>query len=113
MMNISSAILRGQEGCRLQVGMQMLYGTVLFIGHRATQLKKLKKQILSAVRKSECNVTDQKMVINLSLSGQGKQKWRDRVQTMVISDPAKDKRGESIAFNKFRSARRLLEGGWR
>lgn len=109
MMNISSAILRGREGCRAHVGMHILYGTVLIVGFRVTQLRKSKEQILSAV----WNVTDQKMVASLSLlEQQGKQKWSDRVQINIISDLAKDITGESIASDKFRSAKRLLEGRW-
>ncbi|MFC0472233.1 magnesium chelatase domain-containing protein [Halalkalibacter kiskunsagensis] len=72
--NVSSIGLKGLEGYRVQVEVQVSKGTesMIIVGLPDTSVKESKERVLSAIRTLECDVTDQKIVVNLSPSEQKK-----------------------------------------
>ncbi|OAS88200.1 MULTISPECIES: YifB family Mg chelatase-like AAA ATPase [Metabacillus] len=71
---ISSIGLRGLEGYRVQVEVQVSAGkeSMVIVGLPDASVKESKERVLSAVRTLNCDVTDQKIVVNLSPSEQKK-----------------------------------------
>jgi magnesium chelatase family protein len=65
---VSSIGLKGLEGYRVQVEVQISSGTELMVivGLPVASLKESKERVLSAIRTIECDVTDKKIVVNLS-----------------------------------------------
>lgn len=71
---ISSVGLKGLEGYRVQVEVQISQGTesMIIVGLPDVSVKESKERVLSAIRTLDCDVTDQKIVVNLSPSEQKK-----------------------------------------
>ena len=71
---ISSIGLKGLEGYRVQVEVQISPGTesMVIVGLPDASVKESKERVLSAVRTLDCDVTDRKIVVNLSPSEQKK-----------------------------------------
>jgi magnesium chelatase family protein len=71
---VSSIGLKGLEGYLVQVEMQISQGTesMIIVGLPDTSVKESKERVLSAIRTLDCDVTDQKIVVNLSPSEQKK-----------------------------------------
>lgn len=72
--NVSSIGLKGLEGYRVQVEVQMSRGTesMVIVGLPDASVKESKERVLSAIRSLDGDVTDQKIVVNLSPSEQKK-----------------------------------------
>ncbi|WP_227938675.1 YifB family Mg chelatase-like AAA ATPase [Alkalihalobacillus deserti] len=72
--NISSIGLKGLEGYRVQVEVQVSKGTesMVIVGLPDASVKESKERVLSAIRTLDCDVTDHKIVVNLSPSEQKK-----------------------------------------
>ncbi|GAE28083.1 Mg(2+) chelatase family protein [Halalkalibacter wakoensis JCM 9140] len=72
--NVSSIGLKGLEGYRVQVEVQVSKGTesMVIVGLPDASVKESKERVLSAIRTLDCDVTDQKIVVNLSPSEQKK-----------------------------------------
>ena len=73
---ISSIGLKGLEGYLVQVEVQISQGTesMVIVGLPDASVKESKERVLSTIRTLDCDVTDQKIVVNLSPSEQ-KKKW--------------------------------------
>ena len=71
---ISSIGLKGLEGYRVQVEVQVSKGkeSMVIVGLPDASVKESKERVLSTVRTQKCDVTDQKIVVNLSPSEQKK-----------------------------------------
>ncbi|MFK2825561.1 YifB family Mg chelatase-like AAA ATPase [Bacillus sp. B190/17] len=71
---VSSIGLKGLEGYRVQVEVQVSQGTesMVIVGLPDASVKESKERVLSAVRTLDGDVTDQKIVVNLSPSEQKK-----------------------------------------
>lgn len=71
---ISSIGLKGLEGYRVQVEVHISHGTesMVIIGLPDASVKESKERVLSAVKTLDCDVTCQKIVVNLSPSEQKK-----------------------------------------
>ena len=71
---ISSIGLKGLEGYRVQVEVQVSKGkeSMVIVGLPDASVKESKERVLSTVRTQKCDVTDQKIVVNLSPSDQKK-----------------------------------------
>lgn len=71
---ISSIGLKGLEGYRVQVEVQVSKGkeSMVIVGLPDASVKESKERVLAAVHTLKCNVTDQKIVVNLSPSEQKK-----------------------------------------
>lgn len=71
---VSSIGLKGLEGYRVQVEVQVSKGTetMVIVGLPDASVKESKERVLSAIRTLDCDVTDQKIVVNLSPSEQKK-----------------------------------------
>ncbi|WP_075983092.1 YifB family Mg chelatase-like AAA ATPase [Bacillus massilinigeriensis] len=71
---VSSIGLMGLEGYRVQVQVQISSGTesMVIVGLPDASVKESKERVLSAIRTLNCDVTDQKIVVNLSPSEQKK-----------------------------------------
>lgn len=71
---ISSIGLHGLDGYRVQVEVQISPGTesMIIVGLPDASVKESKERVLSAIRTLDCDVTDQKIVVNLSPSEQKK-----------------------------------------
>ena len=71
---ISSIGLKGLEGYRVQVQVQVLEGkeSMVIVGLPDTSVKESKERVLSAMHTLDCDMTDQKIVVNLSPSEQKK-----------------------------------------
>ncbi|SEN89225.1 magnesium chelatase family protein [Mesobacillus persicus] len=66
--------LKGLEGYRVQVEVDVSPGTesMVIVGLPDACVKESKERVLSAIRAQKCDVTDQKIVVNLSPSEQKK-----------------------------------------
>jgi magnesium chelatase family protein len=66
--------LKGLEGYKVQVEVQMTPGkeSMIIVGLPDASVKESKERVLSTLRSLECDVTDQKIVVNLSPSEQKK-----------------------------------------
>ncbi|MBE3570824.1 MAG: YifB family Mg chelatase-like AAA ATPase [Bacillales bacterium] len=71
---VSSIGLKGLEGYRVQVEVQISQGTesMVIVGLPDASVKESKERVLSSIRTLDCDVTDQKIVVNLSPSEQKK-----------------------------------------
>ena len=71
---VFSVGLRGLEGYRVQVQVEMFKATesMVIVGLPDTSVKESKERVLSAIRTLGCDVTDQKIVVNLSPADQKK-----------------------------------------
>ena len=71
---ISSIGLKGLEGYRVQVEVQVSKGkeSMVIVGLPDASVKESKERVLSTVRTQKCDVSDQKIVVNLSPSEQKK-----------------------------------------
>ena len=71
---ISSIGLKGLEGYRVQVEVQVSKGkeSMVIVGLPDASVKESKERVLSTVRTQKCDATDQKIVVNLSPSDQKK-----------------------------------------
>ena len=71
---ISSIGLKGLEGYLVQVEVQISQGTesMVIVGLPDASVKESKERVLSTIRTLDCDVTDQKIVVNLSPSEQKK-----------------------------------------
>ena len=71
---ISSIGLKGLEGYRVQVQVQVTEGkeSMVIVGLPDTSVKESKERVLSAVHSLGCDMTEQKIVVNLSPSEQKK-----------------------------------------
>ena len=71
---ISSIGLKGLEGYRVQVEVQISKGTesMVIVGLPDASVKESKERVLSAIRALDCDGADQKIVVNLSPSEQKK-----------------------------------------
>ena len=71
---VSSIGLKGLEGYRVQVEVQVSEGkeSMVIVGLPDASVKESKERVLSAVHTLDCDVTDQKIVVNLSPSEQKK-----------------------------------------
>ncbi|WP_153127254.1 YifB family Mg chelatase-like AAA ATPase [Peribacillus tepidiphilus] len=71
---VSSIGLKGLEGYRVQVEVQVTPGTesMVIVGLPDASVKESKERVLSVVRSLECDVTNKKIVVNLSPSEQKK-----------------------------------------
>ena len=65
---ISSIGLKGLEGYLVQVEVQISQGTesMVIVGLPDVSVKESKERVLSTIRTLDCDVTDQKIVVNLS-----------------------------------------------
>ncbi|WP_413378099.1 YifB family Mg chelatase-like AAA ATPase [Alkalihalobacillus sp. 1P02AB] len=72
--NVFSIGLKGLEGYRVQVEVQVFRGTesMVIVGLPDASVKESKERVLSAIRTLECNVSTEKIVVNLSPSEQKK-----------------------------------------
>ncbi|MEK4886206.1 magnesium chelatase domain-containing protein [Bacillus sp. FSL W8-0223] len=63
--------LKGLEGYKVQVEVQMTPGkeSMIIVGLPDASVKESKERVLSTLRSLECDVTDQKIVVNLSPLG--------------------------------------------
>lgn len=71
---ISSIGLKGMEGYRVQVEVQLLPGVegVSIVGLPNASVKESKDRVMAALYANECEVPDKKIVINLSPAEQKK-----------------------------------------
>lgn len=71
---VSSIGLRGLEGYRVQVEVQVSPGleSMVIVGLPDASVKESKERVLSTLRTLDCDVTEQKIVVNLSPSEQKK-----------------------------------------
>ena len=71
---VSSIGLKGLEGYRVQVEVQVSKGkeSMVIVGLPDASVKESKERVLAAVHTLDCDVTDQKIVVNLSPSEQKK-----------------------------------------
>ncbi|MGY0691332.1 YifB family Mg chelatase-like AAA ATPase [Virgibacillus sp. FSP13] len=71
---VSSIGLKGLEGYTVQVEVQISQGTesMVIVGLPDASVKESKERVLSAIKTLDCDVTDQKIVVNLSPSEQKK-----------------------------------------
>lgn len=78
---VMSIGLRGLEGYRVQVEVQASSGieSMVIVGIPDASVKESKERVLSAIRTLRCDVTNKKIVVNLSPSEQKKnfipQRW--------------------------------------
>ena len=65
---ISSIGLKGLEGYRVQVQVHVFEGkeSMVIVGLPDTSVKESKERVLSAVQSLGCDVSEQKIVVNLS-----------------------------------------------
>ncbi|KMY51909.1 magnesium chelatase domain-containing protein [Peribacillus loiseleuriae] len=71
---ISSIGLKGLEGYRMQVEVQIMPGpeSMIIVGLPDASVKESKERVLSAIRTLDCDRANQKIVVNLSPSEQKK-----------------------------------------
>lgn len=71
---IPSIGLKGLEGYRVQVQVQVVEGkeSMVIVGLPDTSVKESKERVLSAMHSLDCDMTEQKVVVNLSPSEQKK-----------------------------------------
>jgi magnesium chelatase family protein len=69
---VFSVGLRGLEGYRVQVQVFKATESMVIVGLPETSVKESKERVLSAIRTLGCDVTDQKIFVNLSPSEQKK-----------------------------------------
>jgi magnesium chelatase family protein len=67
---IPSIGLRGLEGYRVQVQVQVVEGkeSMVIVGLPDTSIKESKERVLPAMHSLDCDMTEQKVVVNLSPS---------------------------------------------
>ena len=71
---IPSIGLKGLEGYHVQVQVQVVEGkeSMVIVGLPDTSVKESKERVLSAMYSLDCDMTEQKVVVNLSPSEQKK-----------------------------------------